>query len=84
MFNMESRTAHQYDVFDGCFAEVTERSGKGIYLRLDNEEEAFSYDTQNLRVGTKVLCTVLRKAKPEENRLMRVSVDSVCYPAWAA
>lgn len=72
----EFSTAHEgYDVFDGCFATVRERNRNGVYLELDNGQEAFAFRFANLLPGSKVLCTVLKQA--DENRRMLVSIDSV-------
>lgn len=65
-----------YERFDGCFGVITSRCQKGAYLTLDNGEEAFAYKFANLRVGTKVLCTVMKL--PVENRKTLVSIDHVC------
>ena len=66
----------KYDVFDSAYGVVLDRCRKGVFIQLDSGERAFSYKFSNLRVGTKVLCTVLKKAKGP--LFMLVDVDSVC------
>lgn len=64
-----------YERLDGCYGEVTGRCQAGVFLTLDNGQEAFAYKFSSLRPGTKVLCTVLKM--PAERKQMLVSVDSV-------
>ena len=64
-----------YEVFDGCYGEITGRCNAGAFLSLDNGQEAFAYKFANLLPGTRVICTILRQAT--ENRKMLVSIDSV-------
>lgn len=82
MFAEDEKEVQGYDVLDGCYGTVVSRCQKGAYLTLDNGESAFAYKFGNLWPGTKVLCTVLKLAT--DDRLMRVSVDSVCYYPVAA
>jgi len=65
----------RYEVMDSCYGEVIDRCQKGVFVKLDNGEEAFAYKYANLKPGTKVLCTVLRQAK--DTLRMLVDVDSV-------
>ena len=65
-----------YERFDGCYGEVTGRCHVGVFLKLDNGQEAFAYKFANLRPGTKVLCSV--QHLPTDNKRMLVSIDSVC------
>ena len=65
----------KYEPFESCYTEVISRCARGAFLKLDNGEEAFAYKYANLRIGTKVLCTVLKQAR--EPLLTRVEVDSV-------
>ena len=66
----------EYEKFDGCYGVVTCRCKKGVFLKLDNGQEAFAYKFSSLLLGTKVLCTVLRLST--EERKILVSIDSVC------
>lgn len=63
----------RYEVMDGCYGTVIGKCQKGVFLRLDNGEEAFAYRF-NLKIGTDVLCTVRRQAM--ENLRTLVSIDS--------
>ena len=79
---MQSNEAQGYDTWDGCYGTVVSRCKKGVYLTLDNGEDAFAYKFGNLWPGTKVLCTVRRMAEGE--RLKLVTIDSVIsYPMAA-
>lgn len=64
-----------YEYLDGCYGRVTGRCSAGVYLTLDNGQEAFAYKFSNLYPGAKVLCTVLKM--PTEEKRMLVSIDSV-------
>lgn len=64
----------RYEVMDCCYGTVTAKCQKGVFLRLDNGEDAFAYRF-NLMIGTEVLCTVLRQATDRLRTL--VSIDSV-------
>ena len=79
---MEMQDAYQ--VFDSCYATITCCSRKGAYLLLDNGEQAFAFGSANLRPGTAVLCSIMKRAKPDTGKLMLVSVDSVMYPSALA
>ena len=65
----------KYEVMDGCYGRVTGRCQEGVFLELDNGQEAFAYNFSSLVPGTEVLCSVLSQV--EENRKMLVSIDSV-------
>ena len=69
-----------YDIGDGCYGKIKDRTNAGAYLILDNGELAFAYKF-NLLPGTKVLCTVLKPTT--ETRFKLVSIDSVLYNAVA-
>lgn len=69
-----------YEPFEECYAIVTGRCSTGVFLRLDNNEEAFAYSF-NLIPGTKVLCTVRKSAT--DNRRTLVWIDSVIQYAIA-
>ena len=62
-------------VFDNCYGVITGRNAKGAYLELDNGVNAFARRYANLKNGTKVLCTVLKK--PKDYYLTLVEIDSV-------
>lgn len=64
-----------YEVFDSCYGTVIGRSTHGAYLELDNGEPAFAYRFSALRDGTKVLCSILKKASG--SRATLVGIDSV-------
>ena len=64
-----------YEVYDSCYATVIGRSTHGAYLELDNGEPAFAYRFSALRNGTKVLCSILKKARGDRSAL--VGIDSV-------
>ena len=65
----------EYEVMDGCYGKVIDRCKNGVYLSLDNGEIAYAYKFGNLRIDTRVLCTVLKLAKADKRKL--VSIDSV-------
>ena len=69
-----------YNVRDVVRAVVTVRCGKGMFLTLENGEEA--YAKGGLCPGTKVLCSILKK--PTAEYKMLVSIDSVMYNDYAA
>ena len=62
------------EVRDGAYGVVTGGSGRGLFLTMENGQGAFAR-FGSLCPGTKVLCTVLKKAS--ESRRMFVSIDSV-------
>lgn len=70
-----------YDVRDGVHAVVTGGCNKGLFLRLENGQEAFA-SFGGLVSGTEVLCTVLKKAT--ERWRVLVSIDSVLERELAA
>lgn len=63
-----------YGIRDGCRAVVTGNCKKGIFLWLENDQQAFA-SFSGLDPGTEVLCTILKKATPEKHML--VTIDSV-------
>ena len=75
--NMQTVNTTAYEVFDGCYGTVKDRIREGVYLELDNGQEAFAFRFANLLPGSKVLCTVLKL--PREGRKMLVSIDSVVW-----
>ena len=70
-----------YNVRDGVRAKVTGICGTGLFLRLENGEEAFAY-FGGPALGAEVLCTVLRKATKKCRTL--VAVDSILERGVAA
>ena len=68
------------NVRDVVRAVVTARCGNGMFLTLENGEEA--YAKGGLCPGTKVLCSILKK--PTDEYKMLVSIDSVMYDDYAA
>ena len=68
-----------YEVFDGCYGTVRDRNREGVYLDLNNGQEAYAFRFVNLLLGSKVLCTVLKL--PQEEKRMLVSIDSVVWHA---
>lgn len=63
-----------FNVRDGVLAVVTGGCGTGLFLELENGQEAFSA-FGSLEPGTKVLCSVLKKAT-EKWRVL-VSIDGI-------
>lgn len=74
---IKNNTMMPYERMDSCCGVVIRRCQKGVFLKLDNGEQAFAYRFGNLLVGTKVLCSVLKPAAG--GLLTRVSIDSVEY-----
>ena len=60
--------------FDSCYATVVGASQKGLFLSLENGEEAFAFFGY-LPKGTKVLVSKIKEA--HDSYLAKVSVDSV-------
>lgn len=69
------------NVRDGLYGEVTGSCGKGVFLTLDNGEEAFAY-FGGLAPGTRVFCTVRRLAA--EGLRTLVKIDAVAWEEQAA
>ena len=65
---------NEYDIFDVLPATVIDSCNKGIFLRLEGGDEAFAYFGR-LPIGTKLLCSVRKKATANLRAL--VSVDTV-------
>ena len=64
----------KYRVRDAVTGTVLGGTSNGLYIELENGESAFAHFGR-LEVGTKVFCSVLRKAT--ERWLTLVSIDSV-------
>lgn len=73
----------RYEVMDGCYGEVVGRCQKGVFIRLNNGEEAFAYKFVSLMSGTKVLCTVLRQRRGSLRTLVAIEsvIDDIGYAA---
>jgi len=63
-----------FNIGDGVTAVVTEECKSGIFLRLENGQEAFA-KFGGLCPGVEVLCTVLKKATKTFRVL--VAIDSI-------
>lgn len=66
---------NEYSKYDSCYGHITGRCQSGAYLTLDNGQLAFAYRMAGLRNGTKVFCSVMKKAA--EGRRMLVNVEGV-------
>lgn len=67
----------RYERWDECKGKIDSICKAGAFITLDNGEKAFSYECGCLPVGTQIVCTVLRKAKEEQNKKMLVGFDSL-------
>lgn len=65
---------NECNIRDGVRAVVTGGCSKGLFLRLENGQEAFA-SFGSLVPGTEVLCTILKKAT--ERWRVLVAIDSV-------
>ncbi len=63
-----------YEIRDVVMGTVTGGCSSGLFLELENGESAFAHFGA-LSTGTKVLCSVLKKAN--EKFLLLASIDSV-------
>lgn len=63
-----------YRVWDTCTGTVEGKSRDGVYLTLDNGEEAFAFRYTGLKIGDKVFCSVKHPAR--DGRKMLVTIDS--------
>lgn len=70
-----------YNVRDGVRAVVTGGCSKGVFLVLENGQEAFA-SFGGLTSGIEVLCTVLKKST--ERWRVLVSIDAVLEREIAA
>ena len=62
------------NVRDSDYGVVVGNCSKGVFIELSNGDTVFSYFA-GLEVGTKVLCTVIRRAINNQRPL--ASIDSV-------
>jgi len=79
MWSIEQNDVN-FNIRDVVYGVVTGGCGKGLFLTLENGEEAFSY-FGGLAPGSEVLCSVMKKAN--ENLRVLVSIDSVLNAASA-
>ncbi len=63
-----------FSVKDGVYGIITGGCKKGLFITLENGQEAFA-EFGGYPYGTKVLCTVLKKATDKWR--VFVSIDSV-------
>ena len=69
------------DIRDAVYGVVTGNCSKGLFLELENGQQAFSH-FGGLAPGSEVLCSVIKKAT-EKWRVL-VSIDSVLTEAIVA
>ena len=55
----------KYERFDECYGTVIDRCNTGVFLELDNGQQAFAYNFVMINRGSKVICSVQRL--PEGN-----------------
>ena len=70
-----------FNVKDGVYGVITGGCKSGVFLKLENGQEAFA-TFGGLTPGTEVLCTVLKKATDKWRVL--VAIDSVLKEATIA
>lgn len=80
MWNYEYKD-DDYNIRDGVHAVVIGGCNKGLFLRLENGQEAFA-SFGGLIPGTEVFCTVFKKST--ERWRVLVSIDSVLDRELAA
>lgn len=69
---------HRYSEKDMCTGTVLGKCNSGVFIGLDNGNEAFAYNFFCVPDGAKVLCSVKRCAA--EGRRVLVTIESVdCY-----
>lgn len=51
-----------YQKYDSCYATITSKCSKGVILLLDNDEVAFASNFTGQKIGSKVLCSILKEA----------------------
>ena len=72
--NVENKILEEYDIHDVVMGTVTGGCANGVFLKLENGENAYA-KFGFLKSGTKVLCSILKKAT--EKWLTLTSIDSV-------
>ena len=75
---MVKNIVSKYEPKDVVIGTVSGGCSSGLFLRLENGEEAFA-KFGRLPSGTKVLCSILKKADDRRNFLMLASIDSIVY-----
>ena len=65
----------EYNIGDGVYGVVTGGCWSGVFIKLENGQEAFA-PFGGLDPGTKVFCTVVKKATEKKWRVL-VVIDSV-------
>lgn len=60
---------NNYQRYDSCYATIKEKCYKGVILLLDNNELAFASNFTTQKVGTKVLCSILKEASEKYRAL---------------
>ena len=78
---MKNTTIEEYRVRDAVVGTVTGGCSSGVFVELENGESAFAHFC-GLETGTKVFCSILRKAT--EKWLILVSIDSVMEGGFVA
>jgi len=75
---MVKNITSKYELKDVAIGTVSGGCNSGLFLKLENGEEAFA-KFGRLPPGTKVLCSILKKADERKRFLMLASVDSIIY-----
>lgn len=71
---LENEIYEEYEIRDVIRGTVTSECSKGLFLTLENGEKAYA-KFGYLPIGTKVLCSVFKKAN--KRLLMTVFIDSI-------
>ena len=79
--NVKMMSVGDYEIRDVVSGTVTGGCASGLFLKLENGEVAFARFGA-LESGTKVLCSILKKAT--DKWLLLVSIDSVIREGVAA
>lgn len=75
----ETMATNGYEKGDCCYATVTRRNSMGTYLKLDDGQNAFTFNAGNLQSGVRILCTIVKTAAMvRPGRRILVRLDSVC------
>lgn len=53
---------NHYQKNDSCYATVIDKCSKGVILLLDNNEVAYASNFISQKIGSKVLCSILKEA----------------------
>ncbi len=65
----------KYERFDSCYGFITDKNANGVYLVLDNNEEAYAHKFTSHKRGERVLCSIQKEASKGFRTI--VSIDSV-------